>query len=474
MTQTPSAHPAHPGPTPPSSSRPSRSSRSSRFDAAVRAAVGQGLLSETGPVAGFIDTDGVRASVAALHGAFARTPGVLHTFAAKACSLIPVLRLLADCGMGCEVASPGELRLAVEAGFAPASIVLDSPAKTREEIRLALALGVAVNADSIDELRRIDSLRNRGTSSVLGLRVNPQVGGGSIGPMSTATDTAKFGVALRDAGAREAVVRAFRDRPWLTRLHTHVGSQGCPLELIAAGVARTYELADEINATLGTRQVTSLDIGGGLPVNFADDTVRPTYADYVAALTEAAPGLFSGRYGLVTEFGRSLLAKNGFIGARVEYTKDAGGRRIALTHAGAQTATRTVFMPDDWPLRIGAFGPDGAPKDGPPLAQDIAGPCCFAGDVVAYGRELPELAEGDVVVLYDTGAYYFSTPWAYNSLPRAAVYGFRRGGPDGPVAFATVRDAQSMDAIATESGLAHADALVGVRGGGPADQGRSS
>ncbi len=413
-------------------------------------------------MAGFVDTDGVRSSVAALREAFAHSSGVLHTFAAKASSLIPVLRLLADCGMGCEVASPGELRLAVEAGFAPGTIVLDSPAKTREEIRLALALGVAVNADSIDELRRIDALRNRDAASVLGLRVNPQVGGGAIGPMSTATDTSKFGVALRDPGAREAVVRAFEARPWLTRLHAHVGSQGCPLELIAAGVADTYELAEEINERLGTRQVTSLDIGGGLPVNFTGDTVHPTYASYVDALTAAAPGLFSGRYALVTEFGRSLLAKNGFIGARVEYTKDAGGRRIALTHAGAQTATRTVFMPGSWPLRVGAFTADGSPKPGPVLAQDIAGPCCFAGDVVAHGRELPELAEGDFVVLYDTGAYYFSTPWAYNSLPRPAVYGFRSSAPDGEVRFATVREAQTMDAIAAESGLAHADALTGL------------
>ncbi len=117
-------------------------------------------------------------------------------------------------------------------------------------------------------------------------------------------------------------------------------------------------------------------------------------------------------------------------------------------------------MPDAWPLRIGAFAPDGVPKSGPVLAQDIAGPCCFAGDVVAYGRELPELAEDDVIVLYDTGAYYFSTPWAYNSLPRPAVYGFRVAGPTGAVTFATVREPQSLDSIAAESGLAHVDALI--------------
>ncbi len=192
MTQTTSAH--HEGGTTAAPAAPAR------FDTVVRAAVGQGLLGESDPVAGFIDTEGVRASVGDLHDAFAATPRVLHTFAAKACSLIPVLRLLADCGMGCEVASPGELRLALEAGFPGSRIVLDSPAKTREEIRLALALGVAVNADSLAELRRIDALRNPSTTSVLGLRVNPQVGGGSIGPMSTATDTSKFGVALRDPG----------------------------------------------------------------------------------------------------------------------------------------------------------------------------------------------------------------------------------------------------------------------------------
>ncbi|MFE7624879.1 diaminopimelate decarboxylase [Streptomyces sp. NPDC057509] len=451
-----------------SASVPPTPASSARVAAAVRHAVATGLLGESSPVAGFIDTDGVRASVAALHEAFPGVPAVLHTFAAKASSLVPVLRLLARCGMGCEVASPGELRLALDAGFAPSKIVLDSPAKTRDEIRRALAVGVAVNADNLDEVDRIASLRPSDAVSAIGLRVNPQVGGGSIGAMSTATATSKFGVALRDPGARERVVKAFAAHPWLTRLHAHVGSQGCSLELITAGIAETYRLAEEINAALGRRQITGLDIGGGLPVNFADDEVRPSFAAYAAALRAAVPGLFDGRYELVTEFGRSLLAKNGFIGALVEYTKDAGGRRIALTHAGAQTATRTVFMPEAWPLRVGAFDAEGRPKDGPALVQDVAGPCCFAGDVVAHARELPELRAGDYVVLYDTGAYYFSTPWSYNSLPRPAVYGFdvaERAGQEEPaVRFAPVRDAQTLDSVSAESGLAHADALLALHG----------
>ncbi|WWQ69236.1 diaminopimelate decarboxylase [Streptomyces sp. Q6] len=426
----------------------------------LRHALDHELLGTAQPVAGFLDTEGIRDTVHALHTAFEPVPDVLHTFAVKASSLVPVLRLLADLGMGCEVASPGEMRLALDAGCAPSRIVLDSPAKTREEITEALARGIALNADNFDELDRIDALRPADCASVIGLRVNPQVGGGSIGAMSTATKTSKFGVALRDEGGRERVHQAFAERPWLTRLHAHVGSQGCPLELIAEGIAETYRLAEEINARLGRRQITSLDIGGGLPVNFADDTVRPTYDDYVDALRTAVPGLFEGRYGLVTEFGRSLLAKNGFIAARVEYAKTSGGRRIAVTHAGAQTATRTVLMPGSWPLRVGAFDAHGHPKSGAPEVQDVAGPCCFAGDVVAEARELPPLEEGDFVVLYDTGAYYFSTPWAYNSLPRPGVHGYALD--DAAVRCVPVRDAQTLDEIAAESGAHHADGLLGL------------
>ncbi|MFD6415524.1 diaminopimelate decarboxylase [Streptomyces sp. NPDC060194] len=432
-----------------------------RVGAVLRRAIEDGLLDGGLPVAGFVDVEGVRRSVGELHAAFDGVPDVLHTFAAKASSLVPVLRLLAGLGMGCEVASPGELRLAREAGFAPGRIVLDSPAKTWDEIAEALDLGIALNADNLAELDRIDALRPEGCASVVGLRVNPQVGGGAIGAMSTATPTSKFGVALRDPGSRERVVEAFVRRPWLTRLHAHVGSQGCPLELIAEGIAETYRLAEEINAAAGRQQVTSLDIGGGLPVNFSDDETRPTFRDYTAALRAAAPGLFDGRYGLVTEFGRSILAKNGFIAARVEYAKEAGGRRIAVTHAGAQTATRTVLMPGSWPLRVGAFDAAGRPKDGPQVAQDVAGPCCFAGDVVAEDRELPLLDEGDHVVLYDTGAYYFSTPWAYNSLPRVGVHGFAVGA-DGGVRLTVVRDAQTLDEIAAESGARHRDGLAGL------------
>lgn len=434
------------------------SALTTRRDQAVRAAVAQGLVSPTAPVAGLLDITGVRASAASLRAAFdaVTAPGteVLHAFAVKATPLVPVLRLLREAGIGAEVASPGELALARAAGVAPARTVLDSPAKTGAELREALALGIAVNADNPQELARIDALvASAPTTSPIGIRVNPQIGAGSIGALSTATATSKFGVALRDEGAREWVVRAYLDRPWLTRLHTHSGSQGVPLELMAQGVRAAYELAEEINEAAGRRQIDTLDIGGGLPVNFASDEETPDYATYAELLAASVPGLFDGRYGLVTEFGRSLLAKHGTILARVEYTKESGGRPIAVTHAGVQVATRTVYAPASWPLRIAAYDAQGRRRTGPDVAQDVAGPACFSGDLLAENHALPLLEAGDYAAALDTGAYYFAQHYSYNSLVRPGVYGFGAAGDtNGGVRFATVRAPQTVEEIVAESG----------------------
>lgn len=452
--------PAGPPAAPPA---PAAADAAARRDRAVRAAVEQGLLDPASPLVGLLDVTGIRSSAAALRAAFEAVtpPGtpVLHAFAVKASPLVPVLRLLRDAGIGAEVASPGELALARAAGVPPTHTVLDSPAKTPAELREALALGIAVNADNPQELARIDAMtRSAPTRSPVGLRVNPQIGGGSIGALSTATATSKFGVALRDEGAREWIVQAYLDRPWMTRLHAHSGSQGMPLELMVRGVAATYELAEEINGRAGRQQIDTIDIGGGLPVNFGSDEESPTHAQYARRLKSRVPGLLDGRYGLVTEFGRSLLAKHGTILARVEYTKTAGARPVAVTHAGVQVATRTVYAPASWPLRIAAYDAKGRPKSGPPVGQDIAGPACFAGDLLAENRPLPLLEQGDYAAVLDTGAYYFAHHYSYNSLARPAIHGFAAD-PDGPVTFATVREAQSLEEIVAESGGGTRDAL---------------
>jgi diaminopimelate decarboxylase len=381
-----------------------------------------GLLIEDAPLIGIIDMDKLSATINDLRASF---PNFFrHAFAAKANTMPAILNFVRRAGMSCEVASPGEFEAAIAAGFAGEEIVFDSPAKTRWEIDAALKSGATLNIDNWQELARVDDwLAKAKSHSTIGIRVNPQVGAGGIAAMSTATRTSKFGIGLEDDDNREKVIAAYQARPWLTCLHTHVGSQGCPLELIAAGIAKTYALAQEINERLGRRQIATLDIGGGLPVNFESDKVTPSFKEYVASLRAGVPGLFAGEYKVVTEFGRSVLAKAGFILARVEYTKETGGHPIAITHAGAQVATRTVFMPDLWKIRVSALDGKARPKKGERIAQDVAGPCCFAGDIVAHARPLPLLEPGDFVMLHDTGAYYFSTPFVYNSLPAISVYG---------------------------------------------------
>ena len=409
---------------------------SARKTAIAQNLISRDLLREQAPLVGVIDMEALEAVIGSLKRAF--PAHFSHAFAAKANSMAGVLAVVRGAGMACEVASPNEFSAAVDAGFQPMDIVFDSPAKTLSELRRALAVGTVLYVDNFQELARVDELlRIMSSTATMGARINPQVGAGSITSTSTASATSKFGIALGDPGNRDALIAAFVARPWLTSLHVHVGSQGCPLDLAVQGVRAVVDLANAIDAACGQRRIRTLDMGGGLPVNFADDTVHPTYDDYAALLRDAVPELFDGSMRVITEFGRSVIAKAGFMLARVEYTKSMGARRIAITHAGAQVAARTVYQPEVWSLRISALDGEGRPKHETLVAQDIAGPCCFAGDILAHQRMLPLLEPGDHVLIHDTGGYYFSSPYIYNSLP--PIDAFSVTGPDHDLQVAELR-----------------------------------
>ena len=280
---------------------------------------------------------------------------------------------------------------------------------------------------------------------MIGFRVNPQIGSGRISSTSTATQTSKFGYPLADGDNHQKLLEIYRDRPWLTSIHTHSGSQGCPLELMARGIRAIVDLADEINSIAGRKQIRRLDIGGGLPVNFSSDEIRPTFAEYAELLEKQVPELFLGEYQVKTEFGRAIAAKNGFIVTRVEYTKQAGDRYIAITHAGAQIITRTAFLPQSWPIRVRPFSNRGEEKTQDIVTTDVAGPCCFAADLITREAQVPRLEPDDYVVVHDTGAYYFSNHFDYNSLPRVAVYSARTVNED--IVLDCIRGAESLDTV---------------------------
>lgn len=409
----------------------------------VKTAIAKGLLTEEKPVVGFIDIAGVRQTVASLKQAF--PDHFEHHFAVKANGMSSVLKLLRENGMRAETASPGELKQALGAGFTGSEIVFDEPAKTLHAMKEVVAIGATLHVDNFEEMARVKELLADGYDGEVGYRINPQVGSGKIKAMSTAGQHSKFGVPLEDEGNRERIIQDYLANPWMRTVHTHVGSQGCPFELIAEGINKIIALAKEVNERAGEQRIVSVDMGGGLRVNFETEEITPTFADYAEFLKENVPDLFTGEFRVKTEFGRAVMAKNGAILARIEYAKNSGGRHIATSHAGAQIAARTIFMPESWPLRLSAFDADGNHKTADVIEQDVAGPCCFAGDVIAHQRQLPRLNSGDCVVIHDTGAYYFSNPFFYNSLPASAVYGYEE--KDGTLELEEYRAQQTLESM---------------------------
>lgn len=414
----------------------------------VKTAITERLLHDQTTAIGIMDFDSLTQTCQALHSAFPEP--FRHTFAVKANALIDVLKHLRQCNIGAEVASSGELAAAFAAGYAAEQIIFDSPAKTIADLTLCIKENIALNIDNLQELQRIDALMKSypDSRSTIGFRINPQIGSGSISSTSTASTTSKFGYPLADGDNREALIELYLARPWLRAIHTHSGSQGCPLPLMAKGIAVIIELAETINERAGYQQITHLDIGGGLPVNFQSEEITPTFADYAEVLKTHVPLLFSGKYQVKTEFGRAIAAKNGVIITRVEYTKNMGGRHIAVTHAGAQIAARTTFLPETWKLRVTGFSSDGTMRseaNSPVVTSDVAGPCCFAGDLIAKGVDLPQLAPNDYVMIHETGAYYFSNHFDYNSLPRIAVYAVSQ--QDNDLQFKAIRAPQSIEAV---------------------------
>jgi diaminopimelate decarboxylase len=400
---------------------------------ALSRAVAAGHVSDDIPAAFFYDMTAFTAQCRALVSAF--PPTALHGFAIKACPVVGVVRAACAAGLGAECASVGEVAVALAAGIAAADVVFDSPVKTDAHLRYALSRGVHVNADSVEEVGRIAAVRaglghGVGEGSVVGLRVNPQVGSATIAETFTASASSKFGVPL--AEARGSAVGAFREHPFMSCVHVHVGSQGCAVDVLVAGVVAAVELADEINATVGggsPRRVTSIDIGGGLSVDYDGDESGPTFEEYGAALRAAVPRLFE-RYRVVTEFGRKLAAKAGWVAARVQHVKEAGGRVISLGHAGADVFMRPVYVGSKWRHRLRVMGASGAAeKGGPRVALDVAGPLCFSGDLLAVGRALPRPAAGDWVVVLDAGAYTLSMLNRHTSQLVPPVYGYWSGEP---------------------------------------------
>ncbi len=406
-------------------------------DDLVRRVAGVVLASDlVGPDDGAVvlhDLDLLDARLDDLAAAF--PPHALHAVAVKANPVIEILRECVARGAGLEAASWEEVALALAAGCEPSRVVYDSPAKTRPEIARALALGIHVNADSLDELDRIIEIRAGlpASGATVGLRVNPVVGSGSIPSTSVASPSSRFGERVGEALA-DALAERAEGRPWLRGLHSHVGSQGMPVETLVEAAAVVSAFRDAVHDRLGHAQLDVVDLGGGATADYTGETpVDP--ADLAARLEQAAPSLFAEGTTLVTEFGRAVQASCGWALNRVEYVNTSLAQPVAVTHLGADFLMRAAYQPGHWRHRISRLDALGRPAQAPAAREGghgpvsdpwiVSGPLCFAGDVIARDVRLPGLEPGDWLVVHDVGAYTMSMWSRHCNRGMPPVVGYR-------------------------------------------------
>ncbi|KAJ1461801.1 hypothetical protein M885DRAFT_506928 [Pelagophyceae sp. CCMP2097] len=384
------------------------------------------------PVAIFYDLDLWDETLRACKDAFG--PTFKHCSAMKSNCLTTMLRRAHfEHGFGVEAASIGELLHARRIGIPDSMIVFDSPCKTFSELEFALLHGIYTNLDNLQELKRAQTLEHINGS--VGVRINPRVGAGTIAALSVSTEDSKFGCDISNAGTKAEVLKAYQTSKWLDAVHVHVGSGGMGGAMLAAGVRVAVDLALEINALVGFQQVKIIDVGGGLPANYASDALTsaavPSFAEYADLLRSAAPELFSGAFQVVTEFGQSLHAKTAFAASRIEWVKEHSSRRTAIIHFGADLGVRQAYTTDH-KRRFEAFRADGTAFSAEEAASAaktvVGGPLCFQGDIMAKDLDLPTaLKPGDFIVMKDAGSNTLSLFSRHCSRLAPPVYGFRRG-----------------------------------------------
>ena len=404
-----------------------------------------GVLDTDDTAAIFHDLDLLEARLDELVAAFPH--GTLHTIAIKANPLIGVLRVIAEHGCGLEAASYEEVQLALAAGCRPDRIVYDSPAKTQAELRSALGLGIRVNADSFDELDRIVALRADDSTSIVGVRINPVVGVGTIPTTSVAGAGSRFGIRVDEVF--EGLVTRAASHPWIRCLHYHVGSQGISLDAHATAAATLDELRSRLHAELGRAQFDTIDIGGGATTDYVGEGGTDP-REFFARVSAAAPNLFGPDVTVLTEFGRAIHANCGWALSKVEYVKRSVGAPVAVLHLGADFLLRPVYQPEYWRHRLtplareidGDTGDDA--EDMAALSQrwTVSGPLCFAGDIIARDAELGDLRDGDAVVIHDVGAYTLSM-WSRHCSRGIPIVLGHRIGPTGEIVLEVLRARES-------------------------------
>jgi diaminopimelate decarboxylase len=344
-----------------------------------------------------------------LNQALEGVPHRIH-YTLKANSNSAILRLLRDMGAGVDVVSGGELHRALRAGFRGEDIIFGGVGKTEHELREGLEADVLFfNVESEAELILLDRIAAElRTTARVSFRVNPEITVEAAHDyIKTGQKGAKFGIPYDEV---LQAARVARDLPntRLVGLDMHLGSQLSTLEPYLAGTERLVMLCLALRRD-GVETLRYLDIGGGLAVRYDDEAV-PDLSRFSELLV---PGVAQTGLQLVMEPGRFMVGNAGMLLTRVLYRKRSGGKEHLVCDAGMTELLR--------PSHYGAYHRiEGVRSRNERLVADVVGPVCESGDFLALDRELDAACPGDLLGVFDAGAYGFVMSSNYNARPRAA------------------------------------------------------
>jgi diaminopimelate decarboxylase len=356
-------------------------------------------------------------------------------YAGKAFLCRAMAQLVAEEGLHLDVATGGELHVALHAGFPPDRLVLHGNNKSDQEIAMARDAGVGrVVADSFDELDRLVRIGYGGDVLV---RVTPGVEAHTHEFIQTGTDDSKFGFTVSTGAAADAVARVASSTTLrFGGIHAHIGSQVFRLDSYAEAAGVVARFADDCERATGV-EIPLVDLGGGLGARYLTTDPDPSIAEYAAALRT---GL--GQRRVMVEPGRSIAAVAGLTLYRVGTVKAIpDGRTYVAVDGGMSDNPRPVLYGAGYEAFLAS-----RPGAARPRRVAVAGKHCEQGDVIiAEGRLPDDVAVGDLLVTPVTGAYGASMASNYNKVPRPAVVFVRDGAARVVVRRETFEDLVRLD-----------------------------
>ncbi|TGB36977.1 diaminopimelate decarboxylase [Mycolicibacterium peregrinum] len=394
------------------------------------------LAAEYGTPLFVIDEDDFRSRCRDIAAAFGG--GDYVHYAAKAFLCSEIARWVNQEGLSLDVATGGELAVALHADFPPERITLHGNNKSVAELTTAVKAGVGhVVVDSLIEIERLDRVAGEaGIVQDVLVRVTPGVEAHTHEFISTAHEDQKFGLSLASGAAMEAVRKVFAtDNLRLVGLHCHVGSQIFDVAGFEVAAHRVIGLLRDVVSEFGvekTSQMSVIDLGGGLGISYVPQDDPPPMkelADKLLAIVRsesAAVGLPTPK--LVVEPGRAIAGPGTVTLYEVGTVKDVAisataQRRYVSVDGGMSDNIRPALYDAEYDARLVSRTSDAAAT----LAR-IVGKHCETGDIVVRDTWVSDdIAPGDLLAVAATGAYCYSMSSRYNLLCRPAVVAVKDG-----------------------------------------------